>query len=243
MRMTEKKTKKEDVFQKNKKSLKKLFLAKPSKGKKRKSKGKKPRKKTKRNLMPQIAVTLPYSKKSRKRKEEALPIVSITLPYSKRERGRPRKKPSSFPLPKEEVLSLEGKETDGIIKKQEVILDIPKKEIISKKVVSGFILVAIVIIIALMLVMISVLFYNYLKNTGRSLDTNENIERAFVRGDSVHVELTDNLANVREVRFIFLGETEYYLETSDVKLNYEFKASELGLNDLKEIEKVSAVFR
>ena len=73
------------------------------------------------------------------------------------------------------------------------------------------------------------------------LDTNENLKKALVNRNVLYLEINGNLQEVNKIRFVFLGETEYYLETAEIKRSYEFTADNLGIKDLGNLEKASAI--
>ncbi len=177
-------------------------------------------------------------KKKRKRRKSSTKTIEIV--YSKKVRGKKgiRKKPSSFPRPKDEE--------NMPIKKnyfpEKVILNNPKKEVLPRKVINKLLFSLIVLFIIVMLLIVAVLSYDYIKNARKFLETNDKVKKAFISEEVLHVELVDNLDDVGKIRFIFLGNREYYVETSDIKLNHQFTPSDLGLNNFEGLEKVSAVF-
>ena len=178
------------------------------------------------------------SKKEKVKKKEGSRTTEIV--YSKSVRGKKgvRKKPSSFPRPKyEELMPLKKSYFPD-----KVVLSVPNKKILSKKFVNKVLLFLIFLLIIVLLLIVGVLSYGYFKNPREYLETNDNVKRAFVSEGVLYVELVDELSGVSEVRFIFLGYTEYYAETSEIKLNYQFVPSDLGLHSFDGFEKVSAVF-
>ncbi len=209
-------------------------------------------------------------KKARKKEEYLTSIVStgssqgnkkswskkfslneLTPSYTKKSKSKTRagKKVSAFPKPEEEedfvpVTARQMKDRDKVEKREsKVVLDTPDFESLNKKIVPIIIGGLIIIVLVLGLVAILSVTFNYFNNMERQLETNENIENAFVKGETIYVKLADSdLSRVKKIKFIFLGDKEYYFEESRIAPSYEFKASDMGIKNLGELEKVSAVF-
>ncbi len=99
----------------------------------------------------------------------------------------------------------------------------------------------ILLIIIAALVIIALFYYGF-TNRIENLEVGKNIEEAYIKKDLLHVSLdSNNLKEVKEMRFVFLGEKEYYFKSNEIKYSYSFTAEDLGIESLDEIEKVSAV--
>jgi len=103
----------------------------------------------------------------------------------------------------------------------------------------------IVIIVAIIVVFIiaGFLIYNYTKQTAgeRLLNTDGNIEKALIKNEEIaFITLRESflLENLSRIALIFSNDTDNLRYNTDTKKNYEINASELGLTDFKEIEKV-----
>jgi hypothetical protein len=175
------------------------------------------------------------SRKPRKKRKAGEPQII----YSKKVRGKKgvRKKPSSFPKPKyQENVSLRQKYVP-----ETVTLNSPDKKAISRRTINRLVLILVLSCIVVLFLLVAFFLYSYVKNPSKYLETNDNVKKAFVKEGVLHVELAGGLQEVEKIRFIFLGKKEYYRETSEIKINHQFSASDLGISSFQDLEKVSAV--
>jgi len=188
------------------------------------------------------------SSKTIKKVKEVVPF--FTQPF--REKGKrkkvPREKASIFEKQEqsdEEIIagSLKNKFSKSKQKKEKVVIDSSKPR--GKK--RDYITTAIVTILLLLLFLfLIVLLYSYLEQPKeRYLEAGENVEAAVVKGESsLEVRLKEfNPENLSSIKFVFLGDTEYYYETRDIKQDYTFSPSDIRLNSFGSIVKASVILR
>jgi hypothetical protein len=168
-------------------------------------------------------------------------IAKLTKRYTDKAHKKIQKEKSILPKQKEpdtlQFFSTKKHE------KSKISLEAPEKDNLINQINEKLISLLKILFAIIIFVVIIVLFYYVLTNDSKNLQAGENIEKAYVKAGILHVSLEpDDLAGVNGIRFIFLGEKEYYLTNrKDLKLNYEFSALDLGIESLDEIEKVSAV--
>jgi hypothetical protein len=167
-------------------------------------------------------------------------IVKLTKRYRDKSYSKIKKEKSILPKPKEEdtFQFFNTKKS----KKSKISLIIPEKESLISKINERLMFLSKILLVIVIVLVVIGLFYYLLTNSSRNLEVGENIEKAYVKAGILHISLAPNdLAKVSKIRFVFLGEKEYYLTSRDSKFDYEFNAADLGIKSLGEIEKVSAV--
>ncbi len=191
-------------------------------------------------------------KKSNKNIKENIPF--FTKPFKEKGKGKKslRKKSSIFKKidqKEEDIIAgafknkLSKPKAKSKPEKEKVIVAPSKPKSKNKNLYLIIILVAILLLIVFFFLIY--LLYPYLERPrDRNLEAGENVETAVVRADStLDVHLKDfNPDTLLSVKFILLGNAEYYYETSGIKQDYTFYPSDFGINNFDSVVKASAVF-
>ena len=166
--------------------------------------------------------------------------VIVTQAY-KSESKKEGKRKTSISRKQEESKSVSFSASKEDKKRDKIIVEASGR--LRKRKLEKILFVIILVLLILILIVLAFYLYNYPNNGERMLETNENIESAVVKEDILYIDLFEtDFGSIEKIKFIFLGNQEYTLETYEINEFYEIYPEEIGLDNFDSIEKVSAIY-